>query len=183
MQYGLWDLFKRMGEKSKNVEDADVDMDDEEDGDIDLRQIVNLGRMYGQLIADGALSLTSLKVCHDYQICARFMLTVALEQVLNFAYLQPKTKTFLEILLTTAFKQLAKHRKDASPDIAGFESAITSMLVRAKDTPQVITGLQFFLCKQVNPEELALSGSERKTLRKALKTAKLVLTQLLTSLS
>jgi nucleolar MIF4G domain-containing protein 1 len=62
MQFGLWDLFKRMGEKSNNEDDSDIEIDDETDETIDLRKIVNLGRMYGQLVADDALSLTSLKV-------------------------------------------------------------------------------------------------------------------------
>jgi hypothetical protein len=62
MQYGLWDLFKRMGENNDDSEDSDADLDDGEDGGLDLRKIVNLGRMYGQLVADDAMSLTSLKV-------------------------------------------------------------------------------------------------------------------------
>jgi nucleolar MIF4G domain-containing protein 1 len=62
MQYGLWDWFKRMGEKSSTGEESDDEDDADEDENIDLKKIVNLGRMYGQLIADNALSLTSLKV-------------------------------------------------------------------------------------------------------------------------
>jgi hypothetical protein len=55
--------------------------------------------------------------------------------------------------------------------------------MQARDTPQVIRGLQFFFSKQVNPEELGSSSAERKVLRKAVKAARLVLTQLSTSLS
>jgi nucleolar MIF4G domain-containing protein 1 len=66
MQYGLWGVFKRMGEKNEIDNDSDDEMDDEESNSaIDLRKIVNLGRMYGNLIADDALSLTSLKVSRD----------------------------------------------------------------------------------------------------------------------
>jgi nucleolar MIF4G domain-containing protein 1 len=97
--------------------------------------------------------------------------------------LQPKTKTFLEILLTTTFKQLAKRSKDESQDVTGLDTAITALIMRAKDSPQVITGLQFFLSKQVDPEGLVSNNSERKVLKKALKTARLLLTQLSISLS
>jgi nucleolar MIF4G domain-containing protein 1 len=63
MQYGLWDLFKRMGEKSDDNDDFDDGIDVEGDEEIDLKRMVNLGRLYGQLVADNSLSLTSLKVC------------------------------------------------------------------------------------------------------------------------
>lgn len=93
------------------------------------------------------------------------------------------TKSFLEIVLSTAFKQLSKRSKDTASDQSTFDSAITGMLMRAKDTPQVITGLQYFVSKEANLEEIASSSSERKVLRKASKTAVLILTQLSTSLS
>lgn len=60
-QFSLWDLFKRMGER----EDGDEADFDEEDGEESLttRKIVNLGKMFGMLVADGGLSIASLKVC------------------------------------------------------------------------------------------------------------------------
>ena len=62
MQYGLWDLFKRLGEKTDGSEDMDNDVLEEGGEDITLKTIVNLGRLYGQLVADGSMSLASLKV-------------------------------------------------------------------------------------------------------------------------
>lgn len=59
-QFGLWDLFKRMGER---MNDDDFEMDDEDEETIDLRKTVNLGKMFGNLIADGGLPITVLKVC------------------------------------------------------------------------------------------------------------------------
>lgn len=59
-QYGLWTLFRRMGEKG-DIE-GDEDLDNEEDGDVDLRMLVNLGRMYGELMGEGGLAITVLKV-------------------------------------------------------------------------------------------------------------------------
>lgn len=163
MQHSLWDLFKRMGERSDVAED-DADMDIDEDDTVDLKRIVNLGRMYGQMIADGAFPLTSLKV-------------------LNFAYLQAKTKSFLEVMLSTVFKQFSKRSKSDDGNAGTLESAITALLMRTKETPQVVTGLQYFLLKEANFEEITSSSSERKTLKKASRVASLVLTQLSSSLS
>jgi nucleolar MIF4G domain-containing protein 1 len=61
-QYGLWDIFRRMGEKDE-LRDDDGHDDDDEETDIGLRKIVNLGRMYGQLVAEDALSIKVFKVC------------------------------------------------------------------------------------------------------------------------
>jgi nucleolar MIF4G domain-containing protein 1 len=65
-QYGLWDLFRRMGEKDDGRDGDSRDNDDDEDIDINLRKLVNLGRLYGDLVADGALSLTILKVSRTH---------------------------------------------------------------------------------------------------------------------
>jgi hypothetical protein len=59
-----------MGEKSS----VDEESDDEMNGDdsMDLKKIVNLGRMYGCLIADDVLFLSSLKVgnvLHALTLC------------------------------------------------------------------------------------------------------------------
>ena len=55
-QFSLWDLFKRMGE------DTDEDDDRDETRGLKTRAIVNLARMYGTLVAEGALSISILKV-------------------------------------------------------------------------------------------------------------------------
>jgi nucleolar MIF4G domain-containing protein 1 len=68
-QYGLWDIFRRMGEKDDMREDDGHTDDDDEETDIGLRKIVNLGRLYGQLIAEDALSMKILKVClHSFLV-------------------------------------------------------------------------------------------------------------------
>ncbi|KIW02947.1 uncharacterized protein PV09_05612 [Verruconis gallopava] len=161
MQYCLWGLFRRMGEKNTSTDDSDGEQDNDDDC-VDLRKIVNLGKMYGQLIADGALSLTSLKV-------------------LNFAYLQAKTTTFLEILLATALSQLSCRIKMAAYDSNSLRSVITTMFSSAKETPQVIMGLQLFLSRQMKVEDLGLSESISKSLREAIRVTKKVLSDLSTS--
>ncbi len=62
-QFGLWDLFKRMGEGTDGEdEDGRGDGDEDEENDLGMRRIVNLAKMYGTVIAEGGLSLGVLKV-------------------------------------------------------------------------------------------------------------------------
>jgi len=58
-QLSLWDLFRRMGEgEDDNKEDRDSDDEDT----LGLRNIVNLAKMFGALVAEGGLGLGILKV-------------------------------------------------------------------------------------------------------------------------
>jgi len=59
-QFVLWDTFKALGEKG---EGDDYDDRDEETAEaIPLRKLVNLGKLYGTLIANGGLPIATLKV-------------------------------------------------------------------------------------------------------------------------
>lgn len=66
-QFSLWGLFKAIGERGdEDTMDADLDVEDEEgegkgDDAMGMRKIVNMAKMYGSLIVDGALELTILK--------------------------------------------------------------------------------------------------------------------------
>lgn len=57
-QFSLWDLFKQMGEG----EEEPKEYDEEDEGKLGLRSLVNLARMFGVLIAEGGLGLGVLKV-------------------------------------------------------------------------------------------------------------------------
>ncbi|TVY75662.1 Suppressor of glycerol defect protein [Lachnellula suecica] len=140
-QFCLWDIFKKMGE-------SDDDEAVEEDGadPMDLRRIVNLGKMFGTLIAEGALGLNVLKN-------------------LNLSYLQPKTKTFMEVLLITVFVESQKSSKRD-------EQAVAKIIDVAKGTPQLITGLQYFLRKVVSKTEIAGGKREATTVKWACAVAK-----------
>lgn len=58
-QFSLWDLFKRMGE---GQDDAEDNSDDENEDKLGLRSLVNLGKLFGVLIAEGGLPISVLKV-------------------------------------------------------------------------------------------------------------------------
>ena len=59
-QFSLWDLFRQMGEES-DEEESGIGSEDET---LNIRSIVNLAKLFGILITDGALGLNVLKVSH-----------------------------------------------------------------------------------------------------------------------
>jgi nucleolar MIF4G domain-containing protein 1 len=89
-------------------------------------------------------------------------------QILDFAYLQPKTKTFLEVLLVTVFQDLEKKAAKSGIDS---EKSIVDIFAKAKEAPQMLVGLQYFLSNNVKPSFLALSGTEKAALKRACRTA------------
>jgi nucleolar MIF4G domain-containing protein 1 len=91
-----------------------------------------------------------------------------MRQILNFAYLQPKTKSFLEVMLLTALKAVVQRSEKTKGDGT---AAIVNLISKGKDVPQVLAGLQYFLTKEVSVPEFATNASERKTLKYALRTA------------
>jgi nucleolar MIF4G domain-containing protein 1 len=65
LQFNMWRIFRRCGEKDDLADDDDEDGGGEEQdgGDIQLREIVSLARFFGELIAGESLPITMLKVC------------------------------------------------------------------------------------------------------------------------
>ncbi|KAG4413377.1 hypothetical protein IFR04_013494 [Cadophora malorum] len=141
-QYCLWDLFKKMGES----EEDDVDPDDEEDA-LETRQIVNLAKMFGTLLVDGGLSLNALRN-------------------LNFSYLQTKTKIFMEVFFITVLLQCQRQAENKRD-----ETALRYIFGQAKETPQLIRGLQYFLKKVVSKTDIAGGKEEKATVKWTCKVA------------
>ncbi|KAF7883863.1 hypothetical protein EAF00_011175 [Botryotinia globosa] len=141
-QFSLWDLFKKMGETND-----DDDEDFEEDTELDTRHIVNLAKMFGTLIAEGGLGLNVLKN-------------------LNLSYLQAKTKTFCEVLFITIILQTQKASKESQDT-----KAIANLFSRVKETPQMITGLQYFLKRVVGKTDIAGGKAEKDIVKWGCKIA------------
>jgi len=138
-QFSLWDLFKQMGE-SDDSENANDDEDS-----LDMRHIVNLAKMFGYLIAESALSVDVLKN-------------------LNLRFLQPKTKTFLEVLFVTALLQCQKGKKRD-------EKAVAGIFVKAKDNETLLRGLQYFVRKTVSKCDIAGGKGDVATVKWCCKVA------------
>ena len=142
-QFSLWDIFKTLGETNLDDEEQVSDTDNTPD----FRSIVNLARMYGSLIADGGLSLAILKN-------------------LNLAFLQPRTRTFVELLLTTVIiesqKSYGDHRNEAN---------LLEIFLRPKEMAEMASSLRYFLKKVVSKSDIAGSRQDRDTVKWGCKMA------------
>jgi nucleolar MIF4G domain-containing protein 1 len=153
-QFALWDIFKSLGEK-KEGEDESEDEDEESKNDVSLRRLVNLGKLYGTLIARNGLSVTSLKT-------------------LNFPHLQPKTKTLTEILLVTTILESQKGAEEGRN-----EKGLLNVFINADTAPEMITGLQYFLKKVVNKTDLAADEAEKELIKWACKSVVAMLSRVM----
>lgn len=143
-QFGLWDLFKRMGERADEDESGGED-DDDEATEMGTRKIVNLARLFADLVTEGGLPITVLKN-------------------LNFAFLQPKTTTFAEVLLTTIILNSLKQAKKSK-----WELSLHDIFVKAQDIPEMVQGLRYFVESVIAKAEIANGKSERESVRKGCK--------------
>ncbi|KAH9869557.1 hypothetical protein IAQ61_006764 [Plenodomus lingam] len=152
-QFALWDIFKSLGEKQDGADDSDDDQDDTKN-ETNLRKIVSQGKLYGTLIGRKALPITSLKN-------------------LNFPYMQPKTKTFVEVILVTTILESLKGSKDKRN-----ERAVREIFVEVDHAPEMIAGLQFFLKKTVRKTDI-VEKADKETVRWACKSIMDMLTRVL----
>jgi nucleolar MIF4G domain-containing protein 1 len=153
-QFALWDVFKSLGEK-KEDDDASDDEDNTRDEDTSLRKLVNLGKLYGTLIAKDGLSITSLKP-------------------LNFAYLKPKTRTFIEILLVTVIVESQKGAKGGRD-----EKSLLSIFINTDTALGMVPGLQYFIKKVISKTDITANKAEKETVKWACKVVSGLLTRLM----
>lgn len=155
--FSLWDVFKRMGERgSLDEDDEDTNAYDEDDS-LGTRSIVNLAKMFGHLIADRTLSLGILKT-------------------LDFAYLQTKTKTFVELLLITVMVQTQQKvpRRKKGTDMGGEEfdeKPLVDVFLKSRETPQVVAGLTYFIRKVVAKSDVMSTKREKRLVKWASRVA------------
>ncbi|KAG9722719.1 hypothetical protein KCU73_g13278, partial [Aureobasidium melanogenum] len=123
------------------ADDEDDAFDDDEDGNLSTRKIVNLARFYADLITEGGFPITALKT-------------------LNFAYLQPKTNTFTEVLLTRILIKMMKNSKGSKWDLS-----VNEIFSKAQDVPDMVQGLRYFIEKVVRKAEIANGKKERKAVK------------------
>jgi nucleolar MIF4G domain-containing protein 1 len=149
-QFALLDIFRRMGEV-----DAGGDGEEGTEGqeELSVRKIYNLAKMYATLIAEGLLRVTILKPLSG-----------------SLADLQPKTKIFVEVLLTTV---LVLARKNAAGKVGKgkgkkeeketfFEEEVRETFEQAHAIPEMVLGLKWFVSKVVSRAEVAANDKERK---------------------
>ena len=76
------------------------------------------------------------------------------------AYLQPKTRTFIELMLITIFLQSQRNSKGGRD-----ERAVVDIFMQATDMPQLARGLRYFIKKIVSKTDVAGGKAERETVR------------------
>ena len=141
-QDALWKLFRRLGEPI--FEDEAEEVNEEES--IEMRRLVNIAKMYGTLIQQGALSVGMLKC-------------------LNFPYLQSKARAFVEVLLITAILGCTN---PGEAEENGVETAIGKLFGPSlQDTPELCRSLQWFIKKVVRKSDLARGMGAAKKLKGA----------------
>jgi nucleolar MIF4G domain-containing protein 1 len=134
-QFSIWAFFKRLGEKGD---------DEENEPNVELREIVNLAKMYAELILDGVLTIGILKV-------------------LNLALLKDQTTNFLEVMFITITTGPA-HKKKPS------EKRLVDVFSKAADSPQLVKPLQYFIRKKVRKSDLVVE-KDRQILRRGCEIA------------
>ncbi|RMY08210.1 hypothetical protein D0867_09109 [Hortaea werneckii] len=138
--FAAWDVLRRLGG------DGEEDEEDESEK-VGTKKIVNLGKMYGTLIAEGVLGLGGV------------LKTVKGE----FTYLAPKTSLFVEVLLTTILLQL---RKKTRKDEEGFASKVRDVFLQTGQVSAgLVQGLQFFVRSSLSRAALANGKKEERTLK------------------
>ncbi|KHJ31758.1 putative glycerol defect protein 1 suppressor [Erysiphe necator] len=180
-QYCLWDLFKRMDESQANDSDSNAEEVDE-GTKLNSRVLINLAKMYGNLVVQGSLGLDILKnINRDNS---------------NWVNLPSQTKTFLEIFFITIFLASSSNSsfhnlttpKQSSVTLPERrnERIITSFFTKIVNSPDTasnfptsfIVGLQYFL-KHVSKTDLAGSTKDRELVQWACKVARSFLQSLL----
>jgi nucleolar MIF4G domain-containing protein 1 len=139
-QFSIWAFFKRLGEKG----DGEESDDEENEPNVELREIVNLAKMYAELILDGVLTIGILKV-------------------LNLALLKDQTTNFLEVMFITITTGPA-HKKKPS------EKRLVDVFSKATDSPQLVKPLQYFIRKKVRKSDLVVE-KDRQNLRRGCEIA------------
>ncbi|CAO1602814.1 suppressor of glycerol defect [Xanthoria calcicola] len=136
-QFSLWGIFKRLGD---GPDDEQYEAQEDRET-LPMRNVVNLAKMFGTLVAEGGLTLNILKV-------------------LNFPYLQPKTSIFVELMMIAIILHSQKG-VSGSRD----ESRVIETFVQANGNPGMAQGLQRFLKKTVSRTDVAGTKADNETVK------------------
>ena len=143
----LWDILKR-------VED-DIEDEDEFVDHLDVTAMVYIGKMYGELVADGVQNILLLK--HT-----------------DLAHPVAKSKLFAEVFLITIFQRLGDQSKDDADHIK-------QIFAVTEKSPEMIAGLQLFLRKIVRKTSLVQDSKGRERVMSGCKIAEKALIELMSN--
>lgn len=141
-KYSLWNLFEKF-----RLEGTDGD-DPTGAETLGLRSLINHAKMFGTLIAEDGLSIGVLKD-------------------LNFAFLPDKLQQLAELILITVIL----HSQESTEDGRN-EKSLMEIFLQAKDAPDMVHGLRFFLKKSVGKTDFAGSREKQATVKWGCKVAR-----------
>ncbi|EGW34302.1 uncharacterized protein SPAPADRAFT_148973 [Spathaspora passalidarum NRRL Y-27907] len=154
-QFILWDLIKELDGGDREDEDEDDFLGfDNDDDETKLRRILNLGRFYGSLIAEGSIPLHNLRT-------------------VNFLTASSDTVLLMEVLLVSFLDTIGKksqknsigaglNKKKSSEYEQKFDDKLlVETVLRAKDQTTLLRGLQYFLQEKVKTSDI-ISGKKQK---------------------
>lgn len=137
-QFSLWNLFDTM---RVVTDDGKRDQEDGPQGQLELRGVINVARMYGTLIAQDGVNLRVLKD-------------------LNFIYLTGKLRIFVELLIATTILQ-SQEENDGDRN----EKRIMDIFLKTKEIPGMARGLQYFLKQVVSKTDIIGSKEKIETVK------------------
>lgn len=156
-QFMLWDLVKSFdGADGDDDEDdfAGFDKNSDDDDDDKLKKILNLGRLFGNLVGEGSLALHVLRT-------------------VNFLTASSELKMFMEVLMVTFFDHIGKksqvnaigvglsERKSMSEQKFDDRTLIERIL-KAKEEPAMLRGICHFISKSVIRSDFITGRKQRK---------------------
>lgn len=156
-QFMLWDLIKSF-DGGADDEDDEVEVfsgfDDDMDDDEKLKKILNLGRLFGYLFAEGSLALHLLRT-------------------VNFVTATSDTTLFLEVCLITFVDNIAKKSqinavgmgigsKKGSHEQSFDDRLLIERILKAKEQPALLRGIQWFIGKRLRDSDFITGKKQRK---------------------
>ena len=149
-QFGLWGVLRGMGEKMVGGHDDDYDEEGGFDGD---------GGGMGESQGERELRKTvNLAWCYG-DLVAEEKVPVTALKTLDWAYLKERTRLFVEILMVRVFQK------------AKSEEAVVRIFAKAKDAPQMVTGLKYLLENVVAKTDIVGGKKEKERVRNGVKAA------------
>ena len=148
-QFGLWNFFRRIGERG-DLDNSDADDGKGAEDEVKLEELVNFAKMYGTLIGDGSLPIGVLKT-------------------LDLNHLTDRGTNFAEVLMVTL---LSNSTSASNPQ------HLESVLSKAAEVPHLARGLNHFLKHNIRTSDL-VRPERQKTLSSNCKRAEQILKHLL----
>lgn len=155
-QFMLWDLIKGFDGAGDDEEEMDVfsGFDDDMEDDEKLKKILNLGRLFGYLFAEGSLAMHLLRT-------------------VNFVTASNDTKLFLEVLFITFVDNVGRksqvnaigmgmsHKKSLHEQKFD-DKVLIERILKAKEQPALLRGIQWFIGKRLRNSDFVTGKKQRK---------------------